>query len=207
MNRTAFDVAAAIDERSTGRKRFMVAVAGPPASGKSSLAERLTDVLNENEERAAILPMDGFHLDNAILEARRLESRKGAPETFDFDGFERSLSTIRDANSPVFVPVFDRRLDLALADAREIGIRHRIIVVEGNYLLLDREPWRRLSALFDFTVFLDVNNNELERRLLQRWLDHDHSEEAARQRVQQNDMVNVRLVNAARLHADIVVDK
>ena len=196
-------LAAELFRRAAGRDRFIVGIAGPPASGKSTLAERLRTLLGE---AAALVPMDGFHLDNAVLSARQLLARKGAPETFDFDGFEATLKRLRAPGADVVVPLFDRAADLARAGAGIVPASARFVIVEGNYLLLDEEPWTRLAGLFDRTVYLDVPRGELAHRLVQRWIDHGLSEQAARERAFSNDMVNVQRVEDRRRTADTVIE-
>lgn len=196
-------LAAELFRRAAGRDRFIVGIAGPPASGKSTLAERLRELLGE---AAALVPMDGFHLDNAVLSARQLLARKGAPETFDFDGFEATLKRLRAPGADVVVPLFDRVADLARAGAGIVPASARFVIVEGNYLLLDEEPWTRLAGLFDRTVYLDVPRGELAHRLVQRWIDHGLSEQAARERAFSNDMVNVQRVEDRRRTADTVIE-
>ncbi|WP_375263432.1 nucleoside triphosphate hydrolase [Palleronia sp.] len=183
-------------------RRCLVAIAGAPGSGKSTLADRIVARLNTEEPaRAAILPMDGFHYDNLYLEPRGLLFRKGAPETFDIAGFQTALSRLADkSRNPVAVPVFDRSIDIARAGARIIGPETRIIIVEGNYLLLDRTGWRELRAYFDSSVFLDVPVEVLQRRLLDRWASTP-PELAARQ-VEGNDLPNARLVISCSAPAD-----
>ena len=132
-------LAADLLARSAGRGRYLVAIAGPPGAGKSTLAEALLAALEAAAPgRAALVPMDGYHLDNAVLAERGLLARKGAPETFDVDGLARDLARIRAGGRAVAVPVFDRRLDLARAAARIILPGQELVLVEGNYLLLGR---------------------------------------------------------------------
>lgn len=195
-------LAARIREEAAGRPRFVVGIAGPPGAGKSTLSEALVAALGSE---AVVLPMDGFHLDNAVLGARGLLARKGAPETFDAAGFGVMLKRICDGEEDVAIPLFDRSLDLARAGAAVITRGHRIVLVEGNYLLLDGPPWQGLAALFDFTIFLDVPRDELERRLVRRWHDHGLGPEAARARALGNDMPNADLVIARSRRADCVI--
>jgi pantothenate kinase len=191
--------------RAEGRRRYVFAVAGAPGAGKSTLAEALVAELERIAPgQAALVPMDGFHLDNAVLEERGLLPRKGAPETFDVDGFAATLARVRAAEGPVAVPVFDRSLDLARAGARIIEAGRRVIVVEGNYLLLEDAPWSGLAAQFDRTLFLRVDEAELARRLVDRWLGHGFEPAAARARAEGNDLPNARLVLARSRPADIV---
>ena len=154
------------------------------------------------EGTAVTVPMDGFHYDNAVLDARGLRARKGAPETFDFDGLRHLLERLRGADADVTVPVFDRKADLARAGAAVVLAEARFVLVEGNYLLFDESPWYGLGPLFDYSVWLEVPMQELERRLVQRWLDHGHSPEEARNRVFSNDLPNAERVLASRRPPD-----
>lgn len=182
--------------------RLVFAIAGPPGAGKSTLAEAVLAELERQEPGlAAFVPMDGFHLDNAVLSARGLLARKGAPETFDVGGYAATLRRIR-VGDEVGVPLFDRRLDLARAGAAVVGAGHRIVVTEGNYLLLDRPPWDGLAPLFDRTLFIAAPEAVLHERLVRRWRDHGLDPEAALARAEGNDMANARLVLGQRREAD-----
>ncbi|MCU0908602.1 MAG: nucleoside triphosphate hydrolase [Rhodobacteraceae bacterium] len=187
--------------------RRIVAIAGAPGSGKSTLAEVLVDTLNTRAPgQAALLPMDGFHYDDLFLVPAGLRDRKGAPDTFDAAGFGHALRRLRAADEPhVAVPVFDRKLEIARAGARLIPATARIIVTEGNWLLLDRAPWSDLAPLYDLTVALDVPEGELERRLIDRWLGFGFDPERARDWVASNDMPNARLATRGSRPADITI--
>lgn len=193
-------VASRIRARGRQAGRIIVALAGPPAAGKSEMSGRLAKLLPE----ASVVPMDGFHFDNAVLAARGLRDRKGAPETFDCAGLEASLRRLRAGDADVAVPLFDRAADLARAGAAIVPAATPIVLVEGNYLLLDRAPWSRLAPLFDLTVFIDVPLDELEHRLLARWAHHGLEPAAARAWVEGNDLPNAQLVQGASRPADIV---
>ena len=204
--RTAGLLAARITALPEGASRRVIAIAGPPGSGKSTLADRVVDALNAETRIAALMPMDGFHLDNRLLEPRGLLPKKGAPETFDFGGFHATLKRIRTEDQ-VYLPVFDRSREITIAAATEITAKTRIVVVEGNYLCLDEDPWRALAGLWDFSVFLSVPMSELERRLVGRWLKFGFDPEAARAKAQGNDVVNAERVMNARLPVDLVVEQ
>ncbi|OKH87995.1 nucleoside triphosphate hydrolase [Thalassospira sp. TSL5-1] len=195
-------IASLIAARQSGTSRMLVAIAGAPASGKSTLSERLHHHLGGDEAGVAIFPMDGFHFDDAILRDRGDLARKGAPHTFDVGGFARYLRAIRDDNEDVFVPVFDRKLELSRGSARCIGLHHRLVLVEGNYLLLNQAPWHQLAPLFDLKLFLDVPVAVLEQRLIQRWLDHGFDAETASRRALENDIPNARVVQNQSVGAD-----
>jgi pantothenate kinase len=204
---TAETLAGLIRSRDDGRGRLVVAIAGAPGSGKSTLAAALVATLDADEPgSAAPFPMDGFHFDDLHLVPAGLRARKGAPETFDIGGFAATLRRLRARDEPfVAVPVFDRRVEIARAGARLIPRDARYVVTEGNYLLLDTAPWSDLAGLFDLTVFLQVPEPDLERRLVQRWLDHGHSPAEAREKALGNDIPNARLVVRGSRPADITV--
>lgn len=191
-----------IAEKAQGHARFMVAIAGAPASGKSTLAQNLAKELGET---AIVVPMDGFHLDDIILNARGHRPRKGAPFTFDARGFENLLKRIRAGEPEIAIPVFDRALELSRAGADIVDEKARIVLVEGNYLLLKQPPWNALRALFDFTIYLDVPKAELERRLIQRWLDHGFDMAYATNWIASNDLPNIEEVIAGSVVADLTI--
>ncbi len=181
--------------------RVIVAIAGAPGSGKSTLVAELNKRLSDS----VVVPMDGFHLDNIILEERKLMPRKGSPASFDADGYIYLLKRIRGAEETAYAPVFDRRLDLSKAAAIEILKETRIILTEGNYLLLDQAPWNNLAELFDLSVFLEVPEAVLRERLIRRWLDHGLSEEKALARAESNDLPNAELVTQSSISANVVI--
>jgi pantothenate kinase len=197
-------IASQISSRATGHKRFIAAIAGPPGSGKSTLAAELVTLLPAGE--AVVVPMDGFHYDDRVLQARGLRSRKGAPETFDFGGFHALLKRIRAHDeAEIAIPVFDRSMELSRAGADIISAETRFILVEGNYLLLDEEPWTQLAPLFDLTVMLDVPAPALERRLVERWRHHGKSDEEGLAWIASNDRPNIDRVLAHQRPGDLVV--
>jgi pantothenate kinase len=198
-------IASDLIHRSGSQKRYVIAVAGPPGAGKSTFAQALCSAFPQAE--AAVFQMDGYHYDNAILDRLSLRSRKGAPETFDFAGFEATLRRIRSADEPIAVPAFDRSLDLARAGAAIITKAMKFIIVEGNYLLLSMEPWSGLSQIFDYKIFLQVERDELERRLISRWTGLGIETETARRRVAENDMPNIDHVLSFSTPADMIIGK
>lgn len=188
--------------------RTIVGVAGPPASGKSTLAESLVEKLNregsDQVPEAALLPMDGYHLDNRILESRGLLARKGSPETFNAHGFCDAVKRLTTTKRETLHPRFDRQMDLSIAQSIVIHPDTPFVVVEGNYLLLKRAPWAALKDVFDVTVFVCPTRDALLERLKQRWINHGLDAEAALLRAQGNDLPNADLVmhesHAADLH-------
>nr|WP_238484198.1 nucleoside triphosphate hydrolase [Oricola indica] len=187
--------------------RLVVALAGAPGAGKSTLAEKLVDLIAEDAPGlAAILPMDGYHFDNMLLDKLGRRARKGAPDTFDVAGFRHMLQRLRsDEEDAVAVPVFDRDIEIARAGARLIPRQARIIVAEGNYLLLGDAPWSDLSPLFDVTIRINVSEETLRERLEARWRGYGMSPADIRGKLEENDLPNGRLVLARSRPADFVV--
>jgi pantothenate kinase len=195
-------LAALLKRKASRKTRFMIGIAGPPASGKSTLAEQLREALGEN---AVVVPMDGFHFDDAILNARGHRTRKGAPHTYDVAGFEVLLKRIKAREPDIAIPVFDRSLELSRNAADIVSKEAKFILVEGNYLLLKLAPWKRLSPLFDFTLYIDVPEEELIRRLKQRWHEHGFDEAYAKNWIAGNDLPNIREIQTNSSKADLVV--
>jgi len=199
---TATDTITALPPAKT--RRLLVAIAGPPGSGKSTLAEALVAELIARGRAVVLMPMDGFHLDDRLLDPRGLLPRKGAPETYDFRGFAATVERVRHEET-VVLPVFDRSREIAIAGAEEIAADTEIVVVEGNYLCLDEAPWRDLMSCWDYSVFLNVSLPELERRLVQRWLDQGLSPETAETKAKSNDILNAKRVISAIGPVDVTI--
>jgi pantothenate kinase len=171
----------------------IVGIAGAPGAGKSTVAAAIVQAARERGVAAALVPMDGFHLDDAVLNARGLRHRKGAPETFDAAGFLHLLRRLR-AEDEVAIPIFDRTLELSRAAADVVTARDRVLLVEGNYLLLRDPPWSGAAQFFDLTVFVDVPLAELDARLVRRWDHYGKTPAEARAWIDSNDMPNIRTV-------------
>ncbi|MCE0504065.1 MULTISPECIES: AAA family ATPase [unclassified Roseivivax] len=193
-----------IGGRARAGARSIIAIAGPPGSGKSTLAAEVVDRLNqETPGRAALLPMDGFHLENPELVARGLLAQKGAPETFDAESFLALIREIRAGGRDIAYPLFDRARDCTLPDAGFLRAEVPLVVVEGNYLLLGEGAWGKLAAEFDASVMIAPPIEVLEDRLIRRWLDHGLPREAAEARARGNDLPNARLVVERSRPADL----
>ena len=198
------DLADQIRAKQTDDRRILVAIVGAPASGKSTLSDRLYHHLGGDKAGAAVVPMDGFHFDDAILKERDLLPRKGAPNTFDVGGLKRTLIALReDQPEDIYVPVFDRNLEISRGSARAISPHHRIILVEGNYLLLGQAPWDQLHDLFDLSVYLDVPEDTLRDRLIERWTGFGFDHKTATRKAMGNDIPNAQTVVRLTTTADI----
>jgi len=186
--------------------RSLTAIVGAPGSGKSTLAEAVVAKLNEDApDSAAVLPMDGYHFDDHVLVPRGMRPRKGAPDTFDVAGFYHMLQRLKRNEEPeIAVPVFDRDLEIARAGARLIPQSVRHLIVEGNYLLLDRPGWSSLRSLFDTTIMIAVPEAVLRQRLVERWQGYKLPPDEVTAKVETNDLPNGRLILSASAPAEFV---
>jgi len=192
-------------DQSNLQRRYFIALAGPPASGKSTISEKLNEDLNTKGFPTDILQMDGFHLDDGILNFTNLLSRKGSPETFDVMGLKSFL--IRLANEPeVIVPIFDRALELSRSSAITISNNKKIIIVEGNYLLLNSHPWSELNDYFDSRIMIHCEESVLEKRLIDRWKGFNLTQDQINQKVYENDLPNGVNVNQNSIEADYYLE-
>lgn len=189
--------------------RLIIAVAGPPAAGKSTLAELLVEDLNgPGQSKAVLVPMDGFHLDNSALDAMGLRHRKGAPQTFDAEGFAALVRQIADRETDIFYPTFDRTQDKTIANSASVSTDTDIVVVEGNYLLLKEQPWASLEPFFDLTIFVKPDVDLLQARLIERWRHYGFEEDAALEKAMGNDIPNAIYVleNSSRADMEFAAD-
>ena len=190
-------------DKTNGRQ--LVAITGAPASGKTTLAIELARRLNAQRHKSVVVPMDGFHLDNAVLETKGLGQRKGAPETFDAGGFIRLVQALKTGEE-VYAPIFDRTRDIAVAGAIVVPADVQFVIVEGNYLMFDEAPWTALAPLWDVSARLEVPMTELRARLIHRWLSLSYSRAVATRRAEGNDVPNAQRVTDRALPCDFIFD-
>ncbi|MFE9029374.1 nucleoside/nucleotide kinase family protein [Streptomyces iakyrus] len=190
-----------------GGRRAILGIAGSPGAGKSTLAERLVRELNgAGESWVAHVPMDGFHLADAELERLGLRDRKGAPDTFDAAGYAALLRRLRDEPAEVvYAPGFERVLEQPVAGAIPVLPTARLVVTEGNYLLLTTGAWPRVRTLLDEVWFCELPERERVRRLVARHEQFGKTHEEAVAWVARSDERNAELVAATLGRADLVV--
>lgn len=190
-----------------GEARRFVAICGAPGSGKSTITQALKQRINAVRPGFAdSVAMDGYHFDDMVLNARGHRPRKGAPHTFDVGGFRAVLERLRlQDRTDVAVPVFDRSIEIARAGAHILAGSARIILAEGNYLLMYEPEWRDLGSLFDLTVMIEADEDELVARLTARWRDLHYDPAEITTKLEENDLPNMRLVLAHSRPADVVV--
>ena len=181
--------------------RVVVGITGAPGAGKSTVARAL---VGEFAPEAAYLPMDGFHLSNAQLGSLGLRERKGAPETFDVDGYETTLRRVAAAygDRDVYVPEFDRAIEESIAAGLVVPRDARLVITEGNYLAY----WPRIRALLDRLYYLDVGATVRRRRLLERHITGGRTPRDAEAWVDAVDEANGALIAATKAACDAVLE-
>lgn len=195
MTEIGSEIRARLDQRPG---RLIVGITGPPGVGKSTVSHALV----EEFPGSAYLPMDGFHLSNAQLERLGRRDRKGAPDTFDVDGYLAALRRIAHADHDVYVPEFDRRIEESIAAGLVVPRGARLVITEGNYL----GHWSGVRAQLDRLYYLDVPAEVRRQRLIVRHIAGGRTSAEAEAWVDTVDEPNARLIAATRRNCDAVVD-
>ncbi|XP_047047863.1 putative uridine kinase C227.14 isoform X4 [Lolium rigidum] len=202
--------------------KYIVGLAGPPGAGKSTVASEVVrrvnawwsqkhskdSSLNSNEDIATMLPMDGFHLYRSQLDAmedpKEAHARRGAPWTFNPCLFLKCLQTLKKEGS-VYAPSFDHGVGDPVENDIVVKPEHKIVIVEGNYLLLEDNIWREIRDLFDEKWFIDIDIDVSMQRVLQRHIGTGKEPDVAAWRIAYNDRPNAELIMESRKAADLVI--
>ncbi|MFG1890015.1 nucleoside/nucleotide kinase family protein [Micromonospora sp. NPDC049051] len=183
--------------------RQLLGIAGPPGAGKSTLAERIVEAVGAT---ARLVPMDGFHLAQAELRRLGRAERKGALDTFDANGYVSLLRRLRRLEpTAVYAPAFRRDLEEPVAGSIEVPPSVRLVITEGNYLLMAGTPWDEVRQLLHEAWFLDLDAELRLRRLTARHEAYGRSPEQAREWATGSDEANAALVADTARRADLVV--
>jgi pantothenate kinase len=185
-------------------ERTLLGIAGGPGSGKSTIAQQLVEALGEV---AAYVPMDGFHMKHAKLESLGTVADKGMPHTFEGAAFADFLERLKTATRPVSGPGYSRKIEDVVEDAFIVPATAKLLVVEGNYLLLATAPWWRVKPLLDRAIYLEVPRETVRARLMKRHAEEGlFTEERNRAHIESVDLVNYDTVQRSRPRADIAID-
>jgi pantothenate kinase len=187
--------------------RYLIGIVGKPGAGKSTLSAYLLKELHSSE--VTVVPMDGYHLSNAVLQQLGRADRKGAPDTFDVAGFASLLQRIRNEMSvDVYYPVFDRSIEESIAAQGVVTKETKVVIVEGNYLLHDSGGWEVIAELLDELWFIDVDDEKRLERLIARHIAYGKSPADAESWSRGSDEVNAHTIatGRSRAHAVIALD-
>ncbi|CAN5191019.1 nucleoside triphosphate hydrolase [soil metagenome] len=198
-----------LNAKAAKQSRYLLGLAGSPASGKSTFSAQLVNRINFvlNKEVAVVVPMDGYHFSNQVLDEMGLKPLKGIPATFDGQGFVDLIKRLKsETNESVFAPLFDRSIEASIENGIEIAPRHEIIVSEGNYLLIDEKPWNELRNLFDEIWFIDSTMEKLMPRLLERHKNCGRNNEETKAKIDSTDLPNAILIDGTKSRAHRVID-
>lgn len=188
--------------------RVVLGVAGAPGAGKSTASEAVRRAAEDAGVATVVVGMDGWHLAHSVLEARGQTDVKGSPETFDAHGFVDAVKRVHHqgpGQASIWLPQFRREIEDAIAGAIEVRGEHRLVIVEGNYLYLDEQPWTELRDLFDAAWFLMPSERTRQERLIARHEFHGRDPQDARERALGSDELNARRVLAGAETPDVMV--
>ncbi len=193
---------------SPGRSRYFLGITGCPAAGKSVLAKNLSDEINirTGDDLAAVIPMDGFHLPNNVLIKRGLAKVKGSPETFDADSFVELINRLHELpDQSTMSPAYDRKTHNPVKNAITIQPGNRLIIVEGNYLLLNISPWNTIRSKMNEIWYIDTPLKTIKERLFHRHVSGGASKEEAERKVVSVDIPNAELIKKTCSSADKII--
>jgi pantothenate kinase len=200
---TAYDRAV---DLAMSERRSVLGITGAPAAGKSTYAEQLTAKLIADGHKVALVPMDGYHLAQSVLEELDLAAVKGAPHTFDGYGFVALLRRLKETpDEQIWAPRFDRGLEDSIAASIGVAPEVTLIVTEGNYLLFDEMPWATIRTLVDQCWYVEVPEQLRHERLEARHRRYGRSPEEAHERTYGSDERNARLIAATARSADAII--
>ena len=188
----------------SGATRTIIGIVGKPGGGKSTLSKYLLKGCDEN--LVSVLPMDGFHLSNKVLKFLGRSDRKGAPDTFDVKGFAKLLERVaRDQSNPIYYPIFDRSIEESIAAQGVVLPSTRVVIVEGNYLMHDRDGWQEISPLLNQSWYAYLDEDIRISRLISRHIAFGKDPESAKAWAKGSDQANAELIEMSVARCDFLI--
>ena len=195
---------AIVVERASALTRTIIGIVGKPGGGKSTLSKYLLKGMDPT--LVSVVPMDGFHLSNKVLKELGRSDRKGAQDTFDVTGFTTLIARIKsDGAEPIYYPVFDRSIEESIAAQGVVYPSTRVVIVEGNYLMHDRDGWQEISPLLDQSWYAYLDEDLRISRLISRHVAFGKDPDSAKAWAKGSDQVNAELIETGVARCDFLI--
>ena len=201
---TKEEAKAIVVERAAASTRMIIGIIGKPGGGKSTLSKFLLKGMDST--LVSVVPMDDFHLSNKVLKEIGRSDRKGAQDTFDVKGFTNLIERIKmDSADPIYYPIFDRSIEESIAAQGVVYPSTRVVIVEGNYLMHDRDGWQEISPLLDQSWYAFLDEDIRVSRLISRHIAFGKDPESAKAWAKGSDQVNAELIEAGVGRCDFLI--
>jgi pantothenate kinase len=201
---TREEAKAIVVECATKSNRTIIGIVGKPGGGKSTLSKYLLKGMDP--AIVSVVPMDGFHLSNKVLKELGRSERKGAQDTFDVNGFTALIKRIKlDSSDPIYYPVFDRSIEESIAAQGVVYPSTRVVIVEGNYLMHDRDGWQEISPLLDQSWYAFLDEDIRISRLISRHIAFGKDPESAKAWAKGSDQINAELIETGVGRCDFLI--
>ena len=195
---------AIVVECASASKRTIIGIIGKPGGGKSTLSKYLLKGMDP--KLVSVVPMDGFHLSNKVLKELGRSDRKGAQDTFDVRGFTTLIERIKmDSADPIYYPIFDRSIEESIAAQGVVYPSTRVVIVEGNYLMHDKDGWQEISPLLDQSWYAFLDEDIRISRLISRHIAFGKDPESAKAWAKGSDQVNAELIEMGVERCDFLI--
>lgn len=195
---------AIVVECASASTRTIIGIVGKPGGGKSTLSKYLLKGMDPT--LVSVVPMDGFHLSNKVLKELGRSDRKGAQDTFDVKGFTALIQRIKmDSAEPIYYPIFDRSIEESIAAQGVVYPSTRVVIVEGNYLMHDRDGWQEISPLLDQSWYAFLDEDIRISRLISRHIAFGKDPDSAKAWAKGSDQVNAELIETGVGRCDFLV--